>query len=143
MTALSEHFSLEEFTVSQTASRQHLDNTPPPGVVDNLRVLSVALERVRTLLARPLIINSGYRSPAVNAAVGGAATSAHLKGWAADFICPSFGSPLDICRRLQRSDIHFDQVIEEGTWVHFSVDPRMRGQILTKTANGYATGLRS
>lgn len=143
MTPLSEHFSLAELTASQTAARRGIDNTPTPEVMARLRNTAAQMERVRTLLGGKVItVSSGYRSPKLNAAVGGAKTSAHLTGDAVDFNCFSFDSPLAVCRVLANSDLKFDQIIEEGTWVHISFDPRMRRQVLTKTAGGYAAGLR-
>lgn len=140
---LSEHFDLTEFTTSQTASRKHIDNTPSALVTAHLKVTAGRLEAVREMLDHPLIISSGYRSPELNAAIGGVATSAHTKGWAADFICPGFGPPIEICRRIVQSGIEFDQLIEEGTWVHLSFDPQMRGQVLTLRMDGhYQEGLR-
>lgn len=141
MIALSEHFSLEELSITQV---RDVDNTPPADMVENLKVLAAGLEKVRALLGHPLIINSGFRCADVNARVGGVSNSAHLFGWAADFICPAYGAPLAICRALADAPaVPFDQIIEEGTWVHFSVDPRMRGQVLTKNpGGGYSTGLR-
>jgi hypothetical protein len=138
---LSEHFDLTEFTTSQTASRKGIDNTPPAEVIDHLKKTAAHLEGVRSLLGRPLLISSGYRSAALNKAVGGVPLSAHTLGWAADFICPAFGSPLAICKALAASSIKFDQIIEEGTWVHISFDPRMRGTVLTKNGAGYSAGL--
>lgn len=138
---LSEHFTLEEMVAT---SHRDIDNTPSPEIVAHLTQTAAALETVRTLLKNlPMHINSGYRCPALNAAVGGVPNSAHLSGFAADFICPAYGNPLTICRALQVSDIPFDQVIEEGTWVHFAIGGAMRGQVLTKTPTGYATGLRT
>lgn len=142
MTQLSEHFSLLELTVSANAVRLGLDNTPPPDILARLKTSAQQLERVRDLLGgRPIVVSSGYRSAAVNRAAGGEKTSAHLSGWAIDFTCPTFGSPLAICERIQRSALSFDQLIEEGTWVHISFDPRRRGQVLSKVAGGYAPGL--
>lgn len=137
---LTPHFSLEELTA--TAHRE-LDNTPPAAVVEALTDTAQHMEAVRALLGDASIhVNSGYRSAAVNKAVGGAASSAHLGGHACDFICPAFGSPLSICRMLAASRLQFDQLIEEGTWVHISFDPKMRRQILTKReGGGYALGL--
>lgn len=140
-TRLSPHFDLAEFTTSQTAERKGLDNTPSPEIIARLRETAGRLEAVRSYLGKPLLISSGYRSAAVNAAVGGVATSAHVQGWAADFICPGYGAPLAICQALAKSKIAFDQVIQEGTWVHISFDPRMRQQLLTKWGSGYATGI--
>jgi hypothetical protein len=135
MTRLTDHFSLAELTQSETAARRQIDNTPSPAVVENLTRTAQTLEQVRTLLgARPILVSSGYRSPAVNTAVGGAANSAHMTGLAADFICLGFGSPLEICRKIAASNIPFDQLIQEGTWVHIGLAPaaqKPRQQVLT------------
>lgn len=140
MTQLSPHFSLAELTVT---SHGDLGNEPNEEAVEHLTIVAENLEHVRALLGNlPVTINSGYRSPAVNAAVGGVSDSAHLTGYAADFVCPEFGTPLDICRFLSGSDIRFDQVIEEGAWVHISFAPTRRQQVLTKKpAGGYRLGL--
>jgi hypothetical protein len=129
---LSPHFSLSEFTISQTASRLGVDNTPDETVIARLKQTAEGMEEVRDLLGgKPILISSGYRSLAVNRALGSSDTSAHVKGYAVDFICPAFGSPLAICKALSKSKLEFDQIIEEGTWVHISFDPRMRGEVLT------------
>jgi zinc D-Ala-D-Ala carboxypeptidase len=149
MTRLTDHFTLEELTQSETAARRRIDNTPSSTIVENLTRTAQTLEQVRTLLgARPVQVSSGYRSPALNAAVGGAASSAHMTGLAADFICPGFGSPLEICRKIAASNITFDQLIQEGTWVHIGLAPagqKPRLQILTAnfgpSATTYANGL--
>jgi zinc D-Ala-D-Ala carboxypeptidase len=126
------HFSLDELTFSSTACRLQIPNDPPDEVVANLRVLAEGLERVRAMLGdRPLHIDSGYRCPKLNQAVCGAPRSAHLDGWAADFICPEFGEPIAIVRTIAASWLDFDQVIQEGTWVHISFDPKHRKQVLT------------
>lgn len=140
MTRLTPHFSLEELSAT---SHRELDNTPSIDVVAALGDTALRMEAVRSLLGdAPIHINSGYRSPAVNQAVGGVADSAHLTGHACDFIAPGFGDPLEICRRLAASALQFDQVIEEGTWVHVSFAQPMRRQLLTKQAGGgYRLGL--
>lgn len=140
---LTQHFSLEEMTITQVRG---VDNTPPPEIAAHLVLIAAALEKVRTMLGdKPILVNSGYRSAEVNARVGGVPNSAHLYGYAADFICPSFGKPIDICRMIAWSDptvFSFDQLIEEGTWVHLSVDPKMRREVLTKNpAGGYRPGI--
>jgi hypothetical protein len=134
----SPHFTLAELTVTR-----HGDNSPPAAVVDRLkRVTAPAMERVRTVLGdRPITVTSGYRSPPVNAAVGGVPTSAHLGGYAVDFLCPAFGPPRAICEAISRSMLDFDQLIQEGKWVHLSVDPRMRREVLTKDGAGFSPGL--
>lgn len=119
---LSEHFALSEFTLSQAANRTGLRNGPLPNHVKNLRRLAHVLEQVRTLLGnRPILISSGYRSPVVNSLVGGSVASAHTLGLAADFICPGFGPPLEVCQAIADSGIPFEQLIYEGSWVHLSV----------------------
>lgn len=138
---LSPNFSLEEFTVSQTASRLSIDNTPPPAVLERLKTTASRMELVRAFLGKPILVSSGYRSPPLNKAVHGAANSAHVQGWAVDFICPGYGTPLVVCRALARSGQEFDQVIEEGTWVHISFDPQMRGEVLTMRDGVYRKGL--
>lgn len=137
---LSEHFTLEELTFSQTAVRKGIDNTPSLEVVAHLTRLADSLEKVRQLLGGPVRITSGYRSTVLNAAVGGSKKSAHMAGYAADFVCPSFGYPLKIVKAIAASDIQFDQCIQEGTWVHISFDPDARRQVLTAHfSNGKAT----
>lgn len=128
---LTEHFTLEELTFSSTACRMCIDNTPPPAVVERLKMLAAGLEKVRAQLGAPMHIDSGFRCPALNVAVKGAEKSAHLLGYAADFVCPTFGSPLEIVHKLKASNIAFDQCIQEGTWVHISFDPRNRKEVLT------------
>lgn len=128
---LSDHFTLEELTFSQTAGRKNIDNKPSLEKVAHLTRLAYCMEQVRALLGGPIRITSGYRSPALNAAIGGSKTSAHMNGYAADFVCPSFGSPLEIALTIAASSIKFDQCIQEGTWVHISFDPAMRREVLT------------
>lgn len=127
---LTPHFTLEELTFSSTATVKGIDNTPPPDVAANLQKLASGLERVRAVLNAPLHIDSGYRSPELNQIVRGVPTSAHVTGFAADFVCPGFGAPIDIVRKLTGL-LKFDQLIQEGTWVHISFAPTMRGQVLT------------
>jgi zinc D-Ala-D-Ala carboxypeptidase len=140
-TPLTEHFALEELSCTQ---QRGLDNTPPPTVVAALRETAVRMEEVRRLLGdRVITVSSGYRSPAVNRAVGGAERSAHLSGRAVDFNCYGFGTALEICRAIAASAVAFDQLIQEGTWVHISFAPAMRRQVLTRRGRGYAPGLPS
>jgi zinc D-Ala-D-Ala carboxypeptidase len=139
---LSPHFTLTELTSSQAAARMGLDNTPPAEMVAALRRTAQLLEQVRTLLGKPVLVSSGYRSPQVNRAIGGAANSAHMLGCAADFSCPSFGSPIEICRAVADSDISFDQLIHEfRAWVHIAWAPSPRRQLLTIDGAGTRPGL--
>jgi hypothetical protein len=137
---LSNSYSLAELTFSETAVRRSIANDPNPEQIINLTELAMALERVQVLLGFPLHISSAFRSPKLNAAVGGSASSAHMDGYAADFTCREFGSPLEVCKAIASSGIPFDQCIQEGTWVHFSVAPAMRHETLTAHfAGGKAT----
>ena len=142
---LSQNFSLDEFTHSEIALRKGIDNTPPADVLANLHELASQMEKVRDLLGASLHINSAYRSPKVNAAVGGASTSAHMTGQAVDFICPAFGTPLEVAIEIAASDIEFDQLIAEGSWIHLGIRGDMRRQVLTAHFNGgkatYTAGL--
>jgi zinc D-Ala-D-Ala carboxypeptidase len=140
VTQLTAHFSVEEL---EATSHADFDNVAPPAVLPNLADSARHMEGVRDVLGgKPIHVNSGYRSPALNRAVGGVADSAHLTGHAVDFICPAFGPPIAICRALVLAGVRFDQLIEEGTWVHISFDPRWRGQVMTKTpGGGYRDGL--
>ena len=140
---LSAHFTLEEMTHSETASRKGLDNKPNEDVIANLTELALALERVRAVLQCPIIISSGYRSPKVNAAIGSISTSAHCQGYAADFIAPGFGAPQEVAKAIIAAGVTFDQLISEGTWLHFSVSPQGRNEILTAHfGNGKTTYTR-
>jgi zinc D-Ala-D-Ala carboxypeptidase len=140
-TWLSPHFALEELIATQ--HRQY-DNRPPPAVRAVLAQTATRMEAVRHLLGDHTVsVSSGYRCPELNRAVGGAATSAHLAGHAVDFNCYGFGAPLEVCRAIAASDLLFDQVIEEGSWIHLSFDPRSRRRVLTKVGAGYASGLPS
>lgn len=116
---LSPHFTLEELTFSQTAARLGLNNDPPPRIVENLTFLASRLEEVRALLKAPMVVSSGYRSPAVNDAVGGSATSQHRFGLAVDFVAPAFGDPFEVAQAIVASGIEVDELIlEHGRWVH-------------------------
>ena len=144
---LSEHFSLDEFTASQTATRQGIDNTADAVVMENLRSLSALLEQVRELLGGNSIrISSGYRCVLLNRHIGSNDTSAHVRGYAADFTCPNFGTPIAIAKKIAESNLKFDQLIYEGTWIHISCDPKNRRQLLTARFKGgkafYTTGIQ-
>lgn len=134
------HFWLSEFVRSTEAVRHGLDNTPKAGEMANLRnVLAPGMERVRGCLSAPVLILSGYRSPEVNAAVRGSASSQHMQGLAADFVAPAFGSARTIARHLmERSgELRFDQLIYEGSWVHVSFAAgKPRSQAMTAHFSG-------
>jgi len=148
---LSPNFNLSEFTRSGVAARLGIDNTPPEVVVECLRSLCVnVLEPVRAHFGRPVTIQSGYRCQALNKAVGGAATSQHVLGQAADFEIPGVANA-DVVKWMA-ANIKFDQLIAEllsesdgsAGWIHCSWrDGANRGQLLSflGKGRGYVPGL--
>lgn len=146
---LSEHFTLEEATISQTAARQGIDNSHPSQlVIDAAIKTATRLEKVRAGLGSSIHVTSWIRSPALNAAIGSKTTSQHLKGEAVDFICPAYGDPLAVCKLLVANAdlVRYDQLILEHTWVHISwnsiPNAVQRGQVLSLIQDGaYAIGL--
>ena len=143
---LSDHFSLEEATRSDTATRLGISNQPSPQQLENMKVAAIGMEKIRELLASPINVNSWLRLPEVNVAVGGSKVSSHMDGWAIDFTCKGFGTPLEVCKAIEKSNIKFDQMIyefgEKG-WTHISFAPEMRQQKLTifRPQNKYAIGI--
>lgn len=133
---LSKHFSLEEFTFSETASRLDIDQTPSSEVLDNLNFLAKELEHVRDLLGHPMLISSGYRSLSLNRHLGSKDTSSHIKGLAIDFICPSYGDPESIVKAIYESNLEYDQcILEYSRWVHLAFsreNPRNQTLIIDK-----------
>jgi len=143
---LTPHFTLEELTFSQRAAREGIDNTPDAQALRNLERTAEMLEQVRALLGgAPVVVSSGYRSQVVNHLEGGSDTSAHMRGLAADFAAPRFGTPLEICRAIVRAGLMFDQLIHEyGRWVHIGLsETSPRRQLLTKCAKArpYQSGI--
>jgi putative chitinase len=144
---LSEHFNLKEFTKSETAIRKRIDNTPNAAHAENLKnVCEKILEPVRKHFGKPVRINSGYRGPALNAAVGGSSKSQHCNGEAVDFEIDGLPNP-ELAKWVSEN-CEFDQIIlefydpKEGPnsgWVHASVSAsgNNRKQKLTAvTVNG-------
>jgi hypothetical protein len=145
VTPLSPHFTLEELTASQVATRAGFSNIPSPSVIEALRSTAAAMENVRRILGGKVIsVSSGFRSPRLNHLIGGAPRSAHILGQAVDFNCFGYGDPAAVCRAISDASLIFDQVIEEGTWVHISFAPAARRQCLTRLSNGrYRAGFHA
>jgi zinc D-Ala-D-Ala carboxypeptidase len=145
---LTQNFTLEEMCASQVAARRGLDNTPGPIELANLKRMATVMEMVRTILSKPIHVDSGYRSPLVNASVGGVSTSAHCRGLACDFVCSAFGTPAEVALAILRSEIDYDQLILEYGWVHLGLaDEGLpdRHEALTKRSaeSAYEIGIRS
>jgi len=126
MVTLSKNFTLTEFTKSQTALRQGIDNTPNDEHLASAKLLfEHVVQPVRDHFG-PTVINSGYRGPELNAAIGGAATSQHCRGEAADIECPGTAN-YDVAKWIE-DNLDFDQLILEfhtpgipdSGWVHVS-----------------------
>ncbi len=106
---LSEHFSLEEATHSDTATRLGISNQPDAQQLENMKTAAAGMEKVRALLGKSINVNSWIRLPEVNVAVGGSKISSHMDGWAIDFVCKGFGTPLEVCKAIDAAGIKFDQ----------------------------------
>lgn len=134
------HFSLEEFTTSQTAARHGLDNTPTPEVEASIRALvEHILDPLREKVDRPIVVSSGYRSPKVNAIVSKAKNSQHMKGEAADILIPGL-TVEHVVLLIQQMKLPFDQLINEfGAWTHVSYVPNGRREVLKATATNKGT----
>ena len=144
---LSPHFTLEELTLSQTATRMGIDNIPDDEQLANLRQLAQLLEQVRSAIGTPIYISSGFRCRVLNSMVRGSSTSAHMDGRAADITAPGFGTPHNLAERIAITELPFDQVILEfDKWVHISISDNPRQMVLTATRSDtgkthYRTGL--
>lgn len=135
---LSPHFTLEELTHSDLASRKGWDNTPNDQETANLKRLTNFLEAVRTILGKPIFINSGFRSKQVNDGVGSKDSSQHRLGCAADIRVQGM-TPDEVCRKIISSGLAYDQLIREfDAWTHISVPsyeidrPRRQALIIDK-----------
>ena len=133
---MTPHFSLAELTRTDHRS---LDNAPDPAALANLHRLAAFLEQVRTALGdRVVVINSAYRSAAVNAACGSRESSQHRLGCAADIRVPGM-SPDAVVRAVMASGLAYDQLIREmDSWTHLSIPnlpakPRKMALIIDKT----------
>ena len=152
MTQLSENFTLEEATYSETAIRLNIDNQPDATQLANMTFTASQMELIRAAVDSPIKINSWLRQPAVNEAVGGVGHSAHMDGFATDSNCSKFANPLEYAKFVQdflgTNGTPFDQIIHEyGSWMHISFAPAARGMTLTIFHNDqgkkYLTGLLS
>jgi hypothetical protein len=136
---LSANFTLKELTKSDTATRLGIDNTPDDATIENLKLLcKMVLQPVREHFGKWVTVNSGYRSPESNAAVGGSKTSDHCKGQAADIEIDGLPNP-ELAQWIM-DNLDYTQLILEfytqgqpnSGWVHVSYDPNnLKKQELT------------
>ena len=150
---LSEHLDLAEVTRSETAKRKGISNTPTPEHLENFKKLAKNIfEPIRKHFGVPIHISSGYRSKALNTAIGGSLTSQHCSGEAIDIDMD--GSSNGVTNKMVfefiKSNLNFDQLIWEfGTkdapdWVHvsFETSGKQRKQILIAFKNGGKTAYK-
>jgi len=136
MTLLTEHFTLEELTYTD---HRELDNTPSEYEKANLMRLAEFLEQVKYVLYdKPIMVNSAFRSKAVNDAVGSKDTSQHRLGCAADIRVPGM-TPDQVVQAIINSELQYDQIIREfDRWTHISVpnspndQPRLQRLIIDR-----------
>ena len=137
---LSENFSLNELTKSQTATRKGIDNKPTSEQIENLKSLSIhILQKIRNHYERPVRVTSGYRSPELCVSIGSSVKSQHAKGEAADFEITGIDN-FDLAIWISKN-LEFDQLISEfytnqhpdSGWVHcsYKADGTNRKQCLT------------
>ena len=126
MPNLTEHFTLEELTVT---SHREFDNTPKEAEIENLKRLATFLEKVKAVLGgKPIMVNSAYRSKLVNDSVGSKDTSQHRLGCAADIRVPGM-TPDEVVQTIIASELEYDQIIREfNSWTHISVPNHLEDQ---------------
>lgn len=153
---LSEHFTLAEFTASETAARRGIGNDLPMELLANAKRAAEMLERIRAFLCRqagrdvPILPTSGFRCLALNRALGSKDDSDHPKGLAWDWTAPSFGRPSEIARLLapRVDELGIGQLINEfpsasGGWVHTGVSTPLLAvnRVITITSAGTRPGI--
>ena len=126
-------FTIDELTYSDTAEAKGIDNTPNDTEKKNLEnLVKYVLDPLRDMYGNPIYVNSGYRSEALNKAVGGSNTSQHRLGMAADIDTHTREGNIELFNLIAKN-LSFDQLIDEKdySWIHVSFDPkRLRNQIL-------------
>jgi hypothetical protein len=144
---LTNNFSIQELTKSQTAERRGISNNPGVTEVHYIKILAEKiLQPVRDHYKIPFTVSSGYRCPELSIIIGSSKNSQHCKGQAADFEVPTI-SNWDVCHYI-KDNLEFDQLILEcftggnTGWIHCSIADEPRGELLTfDRQNGYRKGL--
>lgn len=143
---MTPHFSLEEFTASDTAARLGIDNRLPDELRENALKTLQMMERIRFHIDAPITITSGYRCEALNRAIGSKPTSDHTLAFAVDFKAPRAGTPYEIAKDLASviDVLGIGQLILEfGTWVHVSLarPDKTINRIITIDKTGVRAGI--
>lgn len=127
------YFSIKEMTKSNTATAEGIDNTPDQTITNNLiKLIEAVLDPLREWYGKPITVNSGYRCEALNKAIGGAKSSQHMLGEAADITVGSKEENEKLFNYI-KDNLEFDQLINESdfSWVHVSYrEGRLRKQVL-------------
>lgn len=144
MQQLSSNFTLEELCRSQVARRKGIDNAPYGVIQDRLRALCVNILQPIRDHHGPVHVTSGFRSAALNEAIGGAAGSQHLRGEAADIVVTGM-TPEQVCRWVQANLRNWDQcILEYDDWCHVSFTsarPNRRELLTIRHGTGYLRGI--
>jgi hypothetical protein len=133
-TQLSKNFTLEEMIASPAGTRLGISNKPTKAIKEHLlKLAEKTLQPVRDLWGKPIQVNSGYRNPELNKAIGGSATSQHMTGMAADITVGSKAANKELFDLVIKSNVPFDQLIDEYDyrWIHISYNEvKNRQQVL-------------
>lgn len=128
------NFTIQELTASTTAKSEKIQNVPTSEQIENLKqLINNVLDPLRNAYGKPIRVNSGFRSPELNAFLKGAKTSQHMKGQAADITAGSKSENKKLFELAQKLNLPFCQLIDEKnfTWVHISYDKNnVKRQIL-------------
>lgn len=127
------YFTIEELCASNTAKLKKINNEPNKEIINNLTsLIEKILDPLREEYKNPIIINSGYRCPQLNKLVGGAKTSQHMTGLAADITVGNKNQNKKLFELVIKMDLPYDQIIDESnfSWVHISYSDNPRKQIL-------------
>ena len=143
---MTPHFSLEEFTASDTAARLGIDNRLPDELRENALKTLEMMERIRFHIDAPITITSGYRCKALNGVIGSKPGSDHTLAFACDFKAPKAGTPYEIAKDLASviDVMGIGQLILEfGTWIHCSIarTDKVINRIITIDKNGTRAGI--
>ena len=143
---MTPHFSLEEFTASDTAARLGIDNRLPDELRENALKTLEMMERIRFHIDAPITITSGYRCKALNGVIGSKPGSDHTLALAVDFKAPKAGTPYEIAKDLTSViDVMgiVQLILEFGTWVHVSLarPDKVINRIITIDKNGTRAGI--
>tara|TARA_R110000868_G_scaffold338308_2_gene599050 strand:- start:1997 stop:2437 length:441 start_codon:yes stop_codon:yes gene_type:complete len=143
---MTPHFSLQEFTQSDTAARLNIDNRIPDELRENALKTLEMMERIRYHIDAPISITSGYRCEALNKAIGSKPTSDHTLAFAVDFKAPRAGTPFEIAKDLASvvDVLGIGQIILEfGSWCHCSIarPEKTINRIITIDKTGVRAGI--